>query len=75
MKLHSKVKPRILFQTVHIRLHSAHVAMLLSHSIHSSGTRLGWKHTWKPGPFGNDIHDHPAAKQLGVKVEIGLIFT
>jgi len=51
--------------------------MFLSHSIHSSGARIGGTSAHGEslchGNTSNDIHDHPGAKQIGMKVEIGLI--
>ena len=49
--------------------------VLLSHSVHSPGARLGGTSTWR-APSGNainDIHNHQGAKQLEVKVDIELI--
>ena len=49
------------------------VQLLLSHSTSPQGPDLvGVAHM--ESPTINDIHDHPEAKHIGVKVEIGLIF-
>lgn len=50
--------------------------MFLSHSTCSAGVGLGEPSKYGEPPLAtaNDIHDHPQAEQLGVKVETTLTF-
>ena len=55
--------------------HMPHSQVLLSQALLLWGQTWWDECTWR-SPSGNtinDIHDHPEAKQLGVKMEIGLI--
>ena len=60
-------KPWILSPTVYTFVYIQH---LLSHCVHSSGASLGGTsaHGEPSGITINDHHDHPGAKQIGVKV-------